>query len=67
MKAGPVRSNEGSKDTQLNGSADLEFLDAAEELRQLQTPIPSKAGAIREAVMEAIKQSAIKQNTFEQS
>jgi hypothetical protein len=41
-RAGPVRID-GSKGTQLNGSADLGFLDAAKELRRLQTPIPSKA------------------------
>jgi hypothetical protein len=30
-----------------------ENLDAVEELRRLQTPIPTKADVIREAVMEA--------------
>jgi hypothetical protein len=54
-----VRSNDGSNGTQLNGSADLGLLDAAEELRRLQTPIPSKADAIREAVMEAIKRAGV--------
>jgi hypothetical protein len=34
---------------------DREFLDAVEELRRLQTPIPSKSDAIRAAVMEALK------------
>jgi hypothetical protein len=36
---------------------DQEFLDAVEELRRLQTPIPTKADAIREAVMEALKRA----------
>ena len=34
---------------------DQEFLDAVEELRRLQTPIPSKSDAIRAAVIEALK------------
>jgi hypothetical protein len=52
-----VRSNDGSKGTQLKGSADPGFLAAAEELRRLQMPIPSKADAIREAVREALKRA----------
>ena len=36
---------------------DQEFLDAVEELRRLQTPIPTKADAIREAVMETLKRA----------
>jgi hypothetical protein len=36
---------------------DQEVLDAIEELRRLQTPIPTKAEAIREAVMEALERA----------
>jgi hypothetical protein len=39
---------------------DQEFLDAVEELRGLQRPIPTKADAIREAVMEALKRAKAK-------
>jgi len=39
---------------------DQEFLDAVEELRRLQTPIPTKADAIRAAVMEALKRAKAK-------
>ena len=38
---------------------DQEFLDAVEELRRQQTPIPTKADAIREAV-EALKRAKAK-------
>jgi hypothetical protein len=40
--------------------ADQEFLDAVEELRRLQTPIPTKADAIRAAVMEALERAKAK-------
>ena len=36
---------------------DQEFLDAVDELRRLQSPIPTKADAIRAAVMEALKRA----------
>ena len=39
---------------------DQEFLDAVEELRRLQSPIPTKADAIRAAVMEALKRARAK-------
>jgi hypothetical protein len=39
---------------------DKEFLDALEELRRLQTPIPSKADVLRELVMEALKRTKAK-------
>jgi hypothetical protein len=47
-------------DDRLPMRADQEFLDAVEELRQLQTPIPTKADVIREAVMEALKRAKVK-------
>jgi hypothetical protein len=37
---------------------DQEFLDAVEELRRLQSPIPTKSDVIREAVLEARKAKA---------
>jgi hypothetical protein len=36
---------------------DQQFLDAVKELRRLQTPIPTKADAIREAVMETLNRA----------
>ena len=39
---------------------DQEFLDAVEELRRSQSPIPTKADAIRAAVMAALKQAKAK-------
>jgi hypothetical protein len=39
---------------------DQEFIDAVEELRRLQSPIPTKADAIRAAVMEALKRARAK-------
>jgi hypothetical protein len=36
---------------------DQEFLDAVEELRELQRPIPTKSNVVREAVMEALKRA----------
>jgi hypothetical protein len=39
---------------------DQAFLDALEELRRLQTPIPSKADVLRELVMEALKRAKAK-------
>jgi hypothetical protein len=39
---------------------DQEFLDAVEELRRLQTPIPSKSDVIRAAVIAALKQAKSK-------
>jgi hypothetical protein len=39
---------------------DQEFLDAVEELRRLQTPIPTKSDVIREAVMDALKRAKAK-------
>ena len=39
---------------------DQEFLDAVEQLRRLQTPIPSKSDVIRAAVIEALKQAKSK-------
>jgi Arc/MetJ-type ribon-helix-helix transcriptional regulator len=39
---------------------DQEFLDAVEELRGLQRPIPTKSDVIREAVMEALKRAKAK-------
>ena len=41
----------------LHHAVDQEFLDDVEELRRLQTPIPTKADAIREAVMETLKRA----------
>jgi hypothetical protein len=40
--------------------ADQEFLDAVEELRRLQSPIPTKADVIRAAVMDALKRAKAK-------
>ena len=39
---------------------DQEFLDAVEELRRLQTSIPSKSDVIRDLVMEALRRSKTK-------
>jgi hypothetical protein len=39
---------------------DQGFLDAVDELRRLQTPIPSKSNVIREAVMEALHRAKAK-------
>ena len=39
---------------------DQGFLDAVDELRRLQTPIPSKSTVIREAVMEALHRAKAK-------
>ena len=36
---------------------DQEFLDAVEELRELQRSIPTKSNVVREAVMEALKRA----------
>ena len=39
---------------------DQEFLDAVEQLRRLQDPIPSKSDVIRELVMDAAKRAKAK-------
>ena len=39
---------------------DQEFLDAVEELRGLQRPIPTKSDVIRETVVEALRRAKAK-------
>lgn len=53
---GPIRRGT----TDLDVSKLQEYLDAVEELRGLQRPIPTKSDVIRELVMEALKRAKAK-------